>query len=210
MRPYRCLRRRPFREPSSSGRLYSGWFRNAAVNTVVPPRCERSGTGCSWVHPVPAPVRSASYRQMKRINTPEYPIPELWHDAALAPLSHFPFQKNYMVSLLSYILSNIVSFCNQSCEIIQHMTNFISGYHSVSVHFSYARFCITNYGLKTEQLCVIINPIQEFPFFDSKFVRAERGLVAQKFSKSAVLGLDGPARSDFSHQQRNEQRVILF
>lgn len=122
----------------------------------------------------------------------------------------FPLPKNYMVSLLSYILSNIVSFCNQSCEIIQHMTNFISGYHSVSVHFSYARFRITNYGLKTEQLCVIINPIQEFPFFDSKFVCAERGLVAQKFSKSAVLGPDGPARSDFSHQQRDEQCVIFF
>lgn len=122
----------------------------------------------------------------------------------------FPLPKNYMVSLLFYILSNIVSFCNQSCEIVQHMTKFISGYHSASVHFSYAQFCITNYGLKTERLCAIINLIQEFPFFDSKFVCAERGLVAQKFSKSAVLGPDDPARSDFSHQQRNEQRVIFF
>ncbi|HJF52642.1 MAG TPA: hypothetical protein K8V27_06980, partial [Butyricicoccus pullicaecorum] len=34
--------------------------------------------------------------------------------------------------------------------------------------------------------------------------------MAQKFSKSAVLGPEGPAQSDFSHQQRNEQRVIFF
>lgn len=122
----------------------------------------------------------------------------------------FPLPKNYMVLLLSYILSNIVSFCNQSCEIVQHMTNFISGYHSVSVHFSYARFCITNYGLKTEQLCVIINPIQEFPFFDSKFVCAERGSCGAKILKISCAWTERSGAVGFLTPTKKRAACYLF
>lgn len=121
----------------------------------------------------------------------------------------FPLPKNYMVSLLSYILSNIVSFCNQSCEIVQHMTNFISGYHSVSVHFSYARFCITNYGLKTEQLCVIINPIQEFPFLTASLF-VQKGVLWRKNSQNQLC-LDRTARRGrISHTNKEMSSVLSF